>query len=140
MNQMDERQLSQHVMILGWLYIVSSTIFLAVAAFIFFLLTGIGAVSGEPEALAILSVVATSLGAFLTILSLPGIAAGIGLLRRKIWGRVLAIVVGILNLINVPIGTLIGIYTLWVLLQDVAVDYFDPSDTSLQPHKGHAAT
>jgi hypothetical protein len=33
-------------------------------------------------------------------------------------------VVGVLNLINFPIGTLIGLYTLWVLMQESASDYF----------------
>jgi hypothetical protein len=29
-------------------------------------------------------------------------------------------------LVNVPIGTLIGLYTLWVLMQDAATEYFAP--------------
>jgi hypothetical protein len=45
-----------------------------------------------------------------------GIAAGLGLLQRQDWGRILAIVVGAVSLINVPFGTAIGVYTLWVLV------------------------
>jgi hypothetical protein len=33
-------------------------------------------------------------------------------------------VVGFLGLVNFPIGTAIGIYTFWVLLQGEAADYF----------------
>jgi len=33
-------------------------------------------------------------------------------------GRPLVLVVGILELFNIPIGTAVGIYTLWVLLRD----------------------
>ena len=40
---------------------------------------------------------------------------GYGLLARKPWGRTLAIVMGILSLIKLPVGTALGIYTLWVL-------------------------
>lgn len=40
---------------------------------------------------------------------------GYGLLTRKPWGRVLGIVVSILALLKFPIGTGLGIYTLWVL-------------------------
>jgi hypothetical protein len=40
---------------------------------------------------------------------------GYALLNRKPWGRVLAIVIGILQLIKLPFGTALGIYTLWVL-------------------------
>jgi hypothetical protein len=41
--------------------------------------------------------------------------AGYGLLNRRPWGRVLAIIAGVLALIKFPIGTALGIYTLWVL-------------------------
>ncbi len=124
MNQLNQRQVQQHVVILGWLQIIGSLVFLAIGAFVFLLLTGIGVASGEADAVAVLSIVGTAIAAFLAILSLPGILAGIGLLMRKNWGRILAIVVGILNLANVPIGTVIGLYTLWVLLQDAATDLF----------------
>jgi zinc-ribbon domain len=42
--------------------------------------------------------------------------AGYGLLQRRPWGRVLAIVVAVLTLFKVPFGTALGIYTLWVLV------------------------
>lgn len=40
---------------------------------------------------------------------------GYALLTRQPWGRVLAIVFGVLALIHFPLGTALGIYTLWVL-------------------------
>jgi hypothetical protein len=135
MNYLDERQIGQHIMIVGWLHIVGSAIFLAIAAFVFALLTGIGVASGDAEAVTVLSIVGTSVAAFLSLLALPGIAAGIGLLMRKSWGRVLAIVVGILNLINFPIGTLIGVYTLWVLFQNTASDYFVAEQVEMRLYK-----
>jgi hypothetical protein len=45
-----------------------------------------------------------------------GIMAGWGLLERQPWARMLAIVLGCLNLMDMPFGTALGIYTLWVLL------------------------
>jgi hypothetical protein len=54
-------------------------------------------------------------GMFITI-GIVGLIVGVGLLMRKSWARILAIVVGILGLIDVPFGTALGIYTLWVLL------------------------
>jgi hypothetical protein len=124
MNFLNERQLQLHVTILGWLYIVGNAIFLLIGAFVFMLLAGIGVASGDSQAMAILSVVGTVVGALLAVLAIPGLVAGYGLLARKAWGRVLAIVVGILGLINFPIGTAIGIYALLVLLQEAATDYF----------------
>ena len=43
-------------------------------------------------------------------------AAGVGLLHYKTWGRVVAIIIAVIMLIEFPIGTAIGIYALWVLL------------------------
>ena len=45
-----------------------------------------------------------------------GIASGVGLLQRASWARILTIVVGLLSLLNMPFGTGLGIYSLWVLL------------------------
>jgi len=41
--------------------------------------------------------------------------AGYGLLNRRPWGRIVAIIAAILALLKFPIGTALGIYTLWVL-------------------------
>ena len=133
MNQLNQNQLQQHVNLLGWLLIVEHAILLLVAGFVFVLLTGVGVVSGDSEAMAILGIVGTTVGVFLAALSAPGIAAGIGLLKRKSWGRFLAMVVGVLGLLNFPVGTLIGIYMLWVLMQDSAAEYFGGYTMTAQP-------
>lgn len=51
-------------------------------------------------------------------------AVGFALITRKPWGRTLAIIVAILQLIKIPFGTALGIYTLWVLAPGAsAVEY-----------------
>jgi hypothetical protein len=45
-----------------------------------------------------------------------GIVTGWGLLERRPWARTLAIVLGVFRLFDMPFGTALGIYTLWVLL------------------------
>lgn len=45
-----------------------------------------------------------------------GVVAGWGLLERRPWARMLTIVLGCFGLLEVPFGTALGIYTLWVLL------------------------
>jgi hypothetical protein len=45
-----------------------------------------------------------------------GIVTGCGLLERRPWARMLAIVLGCIFLVDMPFGTALGIYTLWVLL------------------------
>jgi len=49
---------------------------------------------------------------------------GYALLTRQPWGRVLAIVFGILALIHLPLGTALGIYTLWVLAPGASGDEY----------------
>jgi hypothetical protein len=44
------------------------------------------------------------------------VIAGIGLLQRAGWARVLTLVLGFIALISIPFGTALGIYTIWVLL------------------------
>jgi len=124
MNQLDEKQLRTHATIVGWLLIVTNALFLLLAAFLFALLVGIGVAVGDPEARRILAIVGTSLAVLLTALGIPGIVAGAGVLARRSWGRILAIVVAVLSLLNFPIGTIIGIYAIWVLLQEAATNYF----------------
>ena len=124
MNTLNQRQLQLHVPVVGWLLILGHAIFLLVGVFVFVLLTGIGVASGEREAMTILGTVGTAFGLLLIVLGIPGLVAGAGLLAHKSWARILAIVVGILGLVNIPIGTAIGVYTLFVLMQDAASEYF----------------
>lgn len=124
---MRRHEVALHVEILGWLFIASHIIFLLIGGFIFMLLTSVGVITGDPQALPILSLVGSFVGGLLGVLALPGILAGYGLLRRRSWGRMLALIVGILNLANLPLGTALGGYTLYVLLQEQAQALFDQS-------------
>ena len=65
--------------------------------------------------------------AFIVVaVSIPGIIGGIGLLNHYPWARILVLILGILKLINIPIGTALGIYTIWVLLNDETEKLFAP--------------
>jgi hypothetical protein len=52
-------------------------------------------------------------------------ATGISLLRRASWARILAIVTAFLTLIHPITGTILGIYTLWVLLPSASGQEYD---------------
>jgi hypothetical protein len=69
-------------------------------------------------ALPIIGIAGTALVTFLVLVSLPGLVAGIGILKLQPWARVLGIVVAVINLVHVPVGTAVGIYGLWVLLNN----------------------
>jgi zinc ribbon protein len=57
-----------------------------------------------------------SLGSITLVKAATGFFAGWGLLHREPWARILALIVGFLALLNIPLGTALCIYTLWVLL------------------------
>ena len=124
MNSLTKHDMATHVSILGWLFIIGHALFLAIGLFVFLLLMGVGYFSTDANSMAVLAVVAVFVGGLMLVLAVPGLLAGYGLLKRRPWGRILALVVAALNIFNVPIGTLMGLYAFYVLLQLSASDYF----------------
>ncbi|MBM3239952.1 hypothetical protein FJZ31_27010 [Candidatus Poribacteria bacterium] len=112
--------MEKHVTILGALYIALSSLGILAAIIVFTTIAGGGLLSGEPEAIAFGSAIA----GFLALISVPGIIGGIGMLKRKSWARILVLILGFLNLLNIPFGTVVGIYTIWVLMKDETARLF----------------
>ncbi|MHC4311838.1 MAG: hypothetical protein ACYSW3_05140 [Planctomycetota bacterium] len=54
--------------------------------------------------------------------SILDVIAGIGLLKRRNWARILGIIGGILDLLAIPVGTAIGIYTIWILTKEEIIN------------------
>jgi hypothetical protein len=75
----------------------------------------------DPEARVILPIMATCFAGFRPVLSCLSAAAGYGMLRHARWGRMLGLADGFLGLIWFPIGTLLGLYAFWLLLQTEAI-------------------
>ncbi|MFC1729033.1 hypothetical protein ACFL6I_01740 [candidate division KSB1 bacterium] len=121
--------MEQHVKIVAILHIVFGSIFIFFALIVFVAVTGGGLLSGDSEAIFITAIVGTAVASFLVLISAPGIIAGIGLLYWKEWARILGVVLGILNLVNFPIGTFLGIYALWTLLNKETVEIFNKHRT-----------
>ena len=69
-----------------------------------------------PEVTAWLRPLITFVGWLILAKAAVGFFAGWGLLQREEWGRTVALVMGFIALLSVPVGTALGIYTLWVLL------------------------
>lgn len=65
------------------------------------------------------------IGVIVVARSVLAVVTGIGLLRRERWGRTLAIITAVLTLIKPITGTLLAIYTLWVLLPGNAAREYD---------------
>jgi hypothetical protein len=112
-----------HVKVLGILYLVVSALSLLGAAFLLLVMGGAAGIVGaaaDPQdaaiAIPVLGIAGTALAMFLGVFALPGLLTGYGLLNYRPWARILGIVLSALSLINIPVGTLMGAYGLWVLL------------------------
>jgi len=70
----------------------------------------------SPEVTSWLRPFLTVIGYLILAKAAASLIAGLGLLQREPWGRTLTLVVGFISLFNIPIGTALGVYTLWVLL------------------------
>jgi len=80
-----------------------------------------------------LGLIGVVVATFLVAVALPAIIGGWGLLKYKSWSRVLMIVVSGLNLIHIPLGTALGIYGLWVLLNDQSRQLLESGGTMPPP-------
>ena len=113
---------SKHLTILSILLITYDSLLL---------LVGIGFIKGfslitnfvnDPTAEFAITTVGSIIGSILLIISIPAIIAGIGLAYRKRWSRILALIICAVKLLNLPFGTALGIYGIWVLMQDKTIE------------------
>jgi hypothetical protein len=115
--------MATHVKALAVLYLVLSGFFVLAALLLMVVVggavTAVGTAAASEDAaiaLPIIGVTGMTLAVFLLVLALPGLLTGWGLLTFRPWARILGIVLSAINLLNVPIGTALGLYGLWVLL------------------------
>ena len=119
--------MDKHVDVISILWIVSGSLGILLAFFLFWLLWGITFIPDIGyEASYILRLVATWVSIFLAVFSAPEIIGGIGLLKRKEWGRIMVLIVSFFNLLNFPLGTALGVYSFIILLKDETVQFFTP--------------
>ena len=72
----------------------------------------------------VLSSIGISIGSILLVASIPAIIVGIGLIYRQTWSRILALIICAIKLFNFPFGTAIGVYGMWLLMQDETIELF----------------
>jgi len=128
--EMSRQDSETHVKIVAWLHIVLSALVLLVTALVLIVFLGIGlllATTDEAAAMGIFAVIATIVGGFLFLVSVPGLIGGIGLLQRQNWARILVLILSVLQLFHVPFGTAVGVYSLWVLTRDETAALFGES-------------
>ena len=118
--QPSDGRVSRHIQTLAVLWLAASALNLIGGAVLFVLggtLFGrFGHIGPNGVAPGFLHGLFYVLGMLVLLKALAGFAAGWGLLERQPWARTLTLVLGFVSLLNLPLGTALGIYTIWVLL------------------------
>ena len=119
--------LEQHRKVLGILYLVFGGLWAigCIALLTVFMAGALPEARTGPERAVILMVGGAG-GLLLLGMAALGIIGGVGLLRRRAWAKVLTLVPGMLSLLHFPIGTALGVYTLWFWLQPNTPRLFFP--------------
>ena len=114
-----------HVRVAAWLHIALGVIWVGILAIIGLFVGGFGAIIGASVHGSDAGILAwlAGLGAalFLFVLAFPvlEIIGGAMLLNGSTAGRVITILFSVLELINIPFGTAVGVYSLWALMRDL---------------------
>ncbi len=115
-----QSRLDRHLHLLGVFWIALGGLFVIPAAILMVLgsSTHFMAHFREPFGPEFGSFLMYAVGGSLLIVAAGGVCVGMGLMQHQPWARGAAIVLGVLTLFHPPLGTALGIYTLWVLLAD----------------------
>jgi hypothetical protein len=112
--------MQKHFTVLGALYVAWSLLHLLAGAVLFGVFAGGGLLLGHPRATVWGATLGTILGVIFVVKAVPELIGGIGLLKGKSWARILLLILGCLNLLHFPLGTALGIYTIWGLTRPEA--------------------
>jgi hypothetical protein len=124
-------QMADHVRIAAILRIIYSALgFILAAVFLLFLggLGTLGLMGSEPAGAApatFWGLIFGGLATVMVICALPGLLTGWGMLQYRPWARILGIVLAALDLFAFPVGTALGVYSLWVLFHPEVVALFE---------------
>jgi len=129
-TQFSRSRVQNHIHLLGVLWLALSAInaiggiiLIVIANTLLAHLHQFGAPPEVPSGF--LTILLTTIGIVILAKSVCGFFAGWGLIQREPWARVLALVLAFLSLFNVPFGTAVGVYTLWVLLPGQSQEEYD---------------
>ena len=124
--------MKKHVTVVGAIQIGFSMIGLIAALVVFFALNFAKGMVGDSDVpVRVIGFLSLSLPLLIGSLSTLGLVGGIGLFSYKNWARIIVIVLAGMGLISIPIGTLKGVYFIWVLMQDETIKLFKQQPQSL---------
>ena len=108
----------KHRILLGAMHLALGGTVLYVAVILAVVFSFLSGMPEIEEAASITGSIGVFLFMLLAFLSVPGIISGIAILMRASWAKPAAVVVGVLNLASVPLGTIVGLFTIYVAWMD----------------------
>ena len=116
--------MEQHKKVLGIIYIITAVfqiIILSILSLFWSTIFGFIITEVEPNEARIVefifSVIQFIPWFIMLFISIPSLIAGFGLLNGQKWALMMALVLGCLKILSFPIGTAIGVYSIWVYLE-----------------------
>jgi hypothetical protein len=86
---------------------------------------------GPPPAVAFFMTI--FIGALYSLMTVPSLIAGYGLLKHKHWARTAAIIGAVTAAMNFPLGTAACVYTFWFLFSEPGKAIFERRNYMLPP-------
>ena len=125
-----ENKMEKHLTVVAALQVGFSVLGILAAIIVYTVLHNVMHFADDPETVNVLRIVARWVSLFLLVISIPGLVGGIGLFMKKNWARILVLIISVLDLLNIPLGTIIAVYSIWVLVQEDTVKLFDDQESS----------
>jgi O-antigen/teichoic acid export membrane protein len=122
---MEDLTMKKHVTLVAALQIGFSTMGIIVAMIVFFIFSFAGSFVHDVDvAESVLKFLGVIIPTLIIMSSLFGLIGGIGLLGYHKWARIVVLIVAAIGCLNFPLGTIKGVYSIWVLMQDEAMQLF----------------
>lgn len=118
-----------HNKLLGVLHLAYGGLNTLVALIVVFFFGVASLVGSEPMLFLVMMIVSLIV---YSLLILPSLIAGYGLLKRKRWAKIFAMISAVLAAINFPHGTALCVYTFWFLTGDMGKGVYEKGGTNVR--------
>ena len=107
--------MDKHITILGVLNLALGLTGLIATPFVLISMVGGGLAVVQLTEMLFVPALGVAIALLIMLFSIPPLIAGVALLRGTTWAHPLGLVVAAVNLVNIPFGTPVGVYGVWVL-------------------------
>ncbi|TKG88613.1 hypothetical protein EYV94_26795 [Puteibacter caeruleilacunae] len=114
--------MDKHISAVAYIHMGLAILGVVFGGLLMFILFGTSLIANALPATIALNLIAIIIGIFVVFKNMVTIVGAIGLLSRKNWGRIMILVISALDILCIPVGTAIGVYSFWTLLNEESVE------------------